>query len=706
MIMGNRNTIWVVALVAVLLAGIAFAVARLYGTPSGEKPAAPAPQGWDILRSVPSDAAAVLVFDGSAKAARVLSDSTGLLQSVVAPGNPALMGFLSASARRKLAVSLHNSGALVPLIAVQVQPADSLLREQALKAGLKAREKDGVLLASRSETFVNAAVRCLEEGVSILGDSRLPELLKAVSGPAVVLVSHAHAPKILQVYAGKAHQQGSFVKDLTPWSAWTVQETGKDRLILKGSALPGESGGSFFGAFKGTPAQEATFPEVLPYFTHSALSLPVADPSAFLAARRQYEDGNGRLAQYNQALKAKAGRPLSPEEWFLNIQPREVVKMSFSAEDGVLREAVLVRSARDLKLGAEASNPYRGSLAQVLGPRFAVTDTSCASLPGKWSVYADLPTIRAFQDKSFLDYSLKSRLSDASVSLPEGFVAYASLSDAPELPSQLLASAPAAPVNAFIKGAGFAPAFVSLDLSGSRPLLQVQLHTRALKGTRVQVLERDTTVVVPTGLFPVTNYQSGKTNYLYQNNHLSICLNDENGKGVWGIPFKEPLCGRVQDIDYYHSGKIQFLFAAGNKLYLLDRLGHWVNGFPVSLPKPVLLGPDAYDFTGAGGYTVMVLHKDNTLERYNLHGAKPEGWKGIQAPETVKDLPELLESRGKRYWVVRTSVRTLVYPFQGGDALVKEEGGKMLKPDAQLTPTSKGVSGECYDGKTRDFKLN
>ena len=46
---------------------------------------------------------------------------------------------------------------------------------------------------------------------------------------------------------------------------------------------------------------------------------------------------------------------------------------------------------------------------------------------------------------------------------------------------------------------------------------------------------------------------------------------------------------------------------------------------------------------GAGGYTVMVRHKDNSLERYNLHGQKPEGWKGIRAPETVKDLPELIQ---------------------------------------------------------------
>ena len=236
--------------------------------------------------------------------------------------------------------------------------------------------------------------------------------------------------------------------------------------------------------------------------------------------------------------------------------------------------------------------------------------------------------------------------------------------------------------------------------------MRIQLSTHTIKSSKVQVMERDTTVTVPAGPFPVQNYYTGKTNTLYQNKSLSICLNDENGKGVWGIPFKEPLCGRVQNIDFYKNGKIQFLFAASDKLYLLDRLGHWVGGFPVKLPKPVLLGPDVYDFTGAGGYTVMILHKDNSLERYNLHGQKPEGWKGIRAPETVKNLPELIQVGGKNYWVVRTSVRTLVYPFAGGEPLVKEEGNKMLHPDAQLKITSKGISGECYDGRTRDYKLN
>ena len=705
--MGKRTTIIAVTALALLLAGIAFAVVHLYRPVGPGTAERQVPASWNVLEAVPSDATAVVVFDGSPRAARLLADSTGFLQGLLAPDNAAFMRYLAALGNRRVAVSLHNSGALVPLIVAESERSDSTLEALAGKAGLKLLRADGFLLASRSETFLNAGARQLEEGHSILGTRHLQDLVNTVSGPEVILVAHSHAPKLLQMYASKGMQkQASFVKSLTSWSAWSVQTLEKEHFVIHGQALPGEGSASYFAAYDGTAAQQPEFPEVLPYYTATAFSLPIPDIERFMAARRAQEDGKANLVQYNKALKAKNGRPLNPEEWFVGLQPREVVKASFPDGDGVQREAILMRSAKDLKLGAEAANAYRGCLAAVLGAGFAVQDSVCASVGSRWSVFADLPTVRLFADKAFLEYSLKHRLSDASVDLPAGFVAYASLSDAPATADDILAANLSHPLLSFVKGAGFAPAFVGLDLSGGHPVLNVQVETRALKGTKVQVLERDTTVVVPGGLFPVVNFATGQTNYLYQNAHKAICLRDENNKDIWGVPFKEVLCGRVQTIDFYHNGKLQWLFCAGSKMYLMDRLGRWVNGFPVSLGKTVLLGPDVYDFTGAGGYTVMILHKDNTLQRYNLHGDKAEGWKGISAPETVKNLPELLETGGKRYWVVRTSIQTLIYPFEGGDPLYKADGGKMLKPDAVLAPTSKGVNAECYDGKTREIKLN
>ena len=705
--MGKRTTIVAVTALALLLAGIALAVIRLYHPASPGASEKQVASSWNVLSAIPSDAAAVAVFDGSPRAAALLADSTGFLQGLLAPGNTAFMQYLGALGHRRVAVSLHNSGALVPLVAAESELADSTLEALAAKAGLKVQRSNGYLLASRSETFLNASVRQLEGGHSILGTRHLQDLVAGVSGPEVILLAHSHAPKLLQMYASKGMQkQATFVKNLTSWSAWSVQSLTGDHLVLSGEALPGEGASSYFAAFNGTPAPLPEFPEVLPYFTASALSMPIPDVEAFFASRRSQEDGNAALVQYNKALKAKGGRSLNPEEWFMSLQPREVVKASFQDADGVQREALLVRSSKDLKLGTESANEYRGCLATVLGEEFAVQDSVCAGVNNRWSVFGDLPTVRLFADKSFLEYSLKNRLADADITLPGGFVAYASLSDAPATAGEIFTSSLAAPLQSFVKGAGYAPAAVALDLSGERPSVRVQMDTRALKGTKVQVLERDTVVVIPGGLFPVTNFATGKTNYLYQNSHKAICLRDENNKDVWGVPFKETICGRVQTIDFYNNKKLQWLFCAGSKMYLMDRLGRWVNGFPLSLKKEVLLGPDVYDFTGASGYTIMILHKDNTLERYNLHGEKVQGWKGIRAPETVKNLPELLEKGGKRYWIVRTSIQTLIYPFEGGEPLYKADGGKMLKPDATITPTSKGVSAECYDGKTRDIKLN
>jgi hypothetical protein len=166
------------------------------------------------------------------------------------------------------------------------------------------------------------------------------------------------------------------------------------------------------------------------------------------------------------------------------------------------------------------------------------------------------------------------------------------------------------------------------------------------------------------------------------------------------------LCGTAWNVDYYANGKLQILFGAGREIYMIDRLGRYVSGFPVRLEKDILLGPDVYDFNGTKKYNIMVLHKDNTLEMYNLKGQKPSSWKGIHAPETVKSLPERIIAGGKSFWVVRTSIRTLIYPFYGGAALTSFEGDQMIRPDSEVKAVdASSVEVTCYDGRTRTVSL-
>ncbi|MCR5018507.1 MAG: hypothetical protein K6A64_06900, partial [Bacteroidales bacterium] len=316
---------------------------------------------------------------------------------------------------------------------------------------------------------------------------------------------------------------------------------------------------------------------------------------------------------------------------------------------------------------------------RVLGTTFQVEDSLCLYLGAGWRVYGCKEALDMFQDKDFLELTLKDRLSEAGLQIPTGMIAYASLSDAPEIASRYLDDTRTQAVLRYTNGASYAPVMAVLK-TGSAPSITLTLSRRmeqdANKGGSFL---KDTTVVVPQGPYDVINHNTGKINRLYQNKNLYICLNDENGKGVWGIPFSKHICGRVECIDYYNNGRKQFLFAAGSSIYLLDVKGRFVQGFPVDLGRDIRLGPAAYDFTGAGGYTIMVLHKNNTLQMYNLHGQKPQNWKGIAPEDKIRDLPELYESDGKRYWIVTTSGTTAVYPFNGGEPLTRKETEKLLK---------------------------
>ena len=701
--MNRKLTIIAVVAIALMLAGIAWAVIRLYGN---DTPKQAESTEYPLLRAVPVDAAAVFCFDGTAKARGVLADSTGVLHAFLAPDDATLADYLAKAGEGRMVVSLHNSGMLVPLVAAEVASNDSTLlapyEALAAKAGLKTAFQDGLLLASRSETLLNASRRHLDEGLCILEAPGLSELTGRIGGAAVAFLSARQAPKLLQSWStARIRRHTDFVRTLADWTAFELVSADEKHIVLKGSSALPEKGTSFLAALRGLKMPAASFCDALPYFADYAISIPVGDVSSYLERYRTFQDAKGKLNPYNKALKDKAGRNMAPEQWALHYGIKEVVRASYQY-DGREEDILLVRSSRDIPSG---SNPYAGNVATLFGGLFDVVDTVCVSLPGHWTVMGSDAAAGPFTDKKFLDYPLRERLADAGLSLPAGIVAYSSVTDFPSVLTDLFAEKPARALGKYVAGSAYAPALAGIDLSSGEPDIRVSLDKRALKGNKVQVLERDTTVVIPTGPFPVLNSATGKTNSFYQNANMYLCLNDENGKGVWGVPFKTPLCGYVESIDYYANGKTQFLFASESSLYLIDRLGRFVGGFPVNLGKPVLLGPKAYDFTGAHGYTVMVLHKDNSLEMYNLHGQKPAGWKGIQAPETVKALPELLEIKDKKYWVVRTSIRTLVYGFDGGDPLTKDEGGKMIRPDSQVTPSARGITVDCYDGKTRDIKL-
>lgn len=176
-------------------------------------------------------------------------------------------------------------------------------------------------------------------------------------------------------------------------------------------------------------------------------------------------------------------------------------------------------------------------------------------------------------------------------------------------------------------------------------------------------------VAVPEGPWEVKNAATGKICLFGQKEDMSLYL-EQDGKTLWSQPFKGgKLCGNAAAVDYYNNGKLQYAFAAVSKIYLYDRLGRPVKGFPTELGKEILLGPAVYDFNGLKRYNILVLHADNSIQMYNFKGVRPDKWKGIAPEAKILSLPELITEGKDSFWLVRTAAGEEKWPFYGGEKL-------------------------------------
>ena len=709
--MSRKSLIICLSILAFLIVGTGVAVAFLYkdvDTGKSKKTAKVAEQDrYGLLAAVPSDAVLVAC----------LSDR-GPLDS-------------------RMAVSLHYSGKLLPLYIYDAgKPSEtgepdeeaSALVDSLAKQGLTARfavAGRSMVVASESEVLVQSSLRHLGKSMSVVDAPGFAEASELVSGKDVLFVSNVHASYLMpSVFTRKYASYSGFVSRLSDWTAFDMSDSGHS-FSLEGSVVYDYDASEFMTVLQKSSPSVSALSGILPSYTVFAASLPLGGLEGYVDAYEAFLDSRQLLQKNNATRTSLAGKAgISPVDLMTTIGAREVAVASFMS-GGKLEKVNLIRTGKDIPevlfKGVEGFSkkdyvpsvqtwPYAGFASSVFGNLFALEDESCFTWIDGWLVSGSMKAIEEYVSGRALGYTLAQYMADASqpdllAARKSSFVSYFSFSEDYKILDNTFKTAFLDMTAPLYADADYSPMVFSVAPGKTSPFLSLDIKRLQLQKTKAPAFERDTTVTVPKGPFEVKNSGSGKMNRFYQNSHLSLCLS-EGGKDLWGVPFKEPLCGRAYNVDYYANGKLQIIFGAGSKIYLIDRLGRYVSGFPVDLKKEILIGPDVYDFNGARKYNIMVLHKDNTVEMYNLKGEKPSSWKGITVGETIKDLPERITMGGVSFWVVRTSIQTLIYPFYGGEPLTVFKEDQMIRPDSEVKVVDgTTVEVECYDGKHRTVKV-
>lgn len=751
--MSRKAILICVSAVAVLVIGVAVAVSVLYsGVDTGGRDRSAKVDLSDgefaLFQAVPSDAVAVIEFSSLQSAFGILASSP--LISTLAEGRGDYSGFISRlrSAGGKLmsdhaVLSFHYSGRLVPLLVADAGRAGSeagddvrAVMAMADSAGLYSSYVDcadiadrssclrrrSLLLISPSDALIQSAERHVSKGISVMSLDGFVNAAGMAGGDVRILLPNTHADKLASEFFSPGYRKyAGFLKHAADWTVLSVAGTGNG--LTYSGAFYGSAGmDEFMNVLASSSASSSSVAEVLPSYTAYVFSLPMGDASDYISAYRKFLDTRTGLAKYESGLRALSeSAGVSPSEWASELEIREVAVAGFYVGDR-LEKVVCVRtgnrnpdlvfrgtgfaSAREYDNSVQ-EYAYSGFAASIFGSLFSAEDESCFILRDGWIISGSRAALDEYVSGRATYNPLANYLTDAgcSSSLKEKgitFFSYVSLSEDRRLLSDVFRKEYGNAVAASLEGASLAPVFFRTDRDGGFYAYSGRIGEFRSKAPS---FERDTVVKIPAGPFRVKNSGTGRMNLFYQQDNMYLCLQELDGKGIWGVRFDKPICGCAQTVDYFANGKLQILFAAGSELYLIDRLGRPVAPFPVKLDGEVLLGPDVYDFNGKRKYNVMVLHKDNRIDMYNLQGRKPDAWKSIAPKEKVMGLPEAVRASGRTWWVVRTSIQTLIYPFYGGEPVTVFDGDRMIRPDSKVVPVSGGVEVTRYDGRKSVIEL-
>ncbi|MEO8068207.1 MAG: hypothetical protein ABI599_10995 [Flavobacteriales bacterium] len=124
----------------------------------------------------------------------------------------------------------------------------------------------------------------------------------------------------------------------------------------------------------------------------------------------------------------------------------------------------------------------------------------------------------------------------------------------------------------------------------------------------------------------VLDHTTGTRYVLAQDTDNGLTAVSSTGKVMWSHELDGPILGTLQQVDRFKNGKLQLLFNTAQRVYMIDRNGKDVEGWPV-LVKEKCSGPLAVlDYEGTKDYRILVTTEEAGILNLMPDGKPVNGW--------------------------------------------------------------------------------
>jgi len=137
----------------------------------------------------------------------------------------------------------------------------------------------------------------------------------------------------------------------------------------------------------------------------------------------------------------------------------------------------------------------------------------------------------------------------------------------------------------------------------------------------------------------VINHNDESKEILVQDKKNILYLLTSSGREIWRLQLDEQITSRIVQVDMYKNNKLQYLFSTKSKLHVIDRLGNYVEKFPISYRAESTCPIAVFDYENNEKYRILVPCKDKKVYLYDLEGNLVKGWEFGETEHKVMSEP-------------------------------------------------------------------
>ncbi len=515
---------------------------------------------------------------------------------------------------------------------------------------------NGILIVSSNQQLIQNSIHQLKSGTSLSTDKNFSKIIRTAGKnvDATIYVNYKKLADLALPILGPSSEKRIFpLSNFADCSSWDITIK-PNALTLSGFTSANDSSKSFLNLFRKQKPQEAELIKIIPSNISTLLFLGMSDINTYHEDYKKYLTAKNIISEYNLFIQETNKKyNIEIEEIMLSWMDNEMALVvteptntdfttncfaiirsnNIEAANNTLNELATI-SAGDSAIDSSSYHGYiinhlniKKVLPNLLGKQFEKIEKNFFTTLDNYIIFANTTdALKAYIDEIESHKTLATdknyKAFSENISTESNVYLYNSIARSKNVYSNFLNEELTNELNIHETLLKKFEA-IGMQFSSNNKLFYSNIYLKYNPEQKQQtgtLWEAKLDTTISNRPYLLINHKTKGKEVFIQDDANKIYLISNTGKIIWTKQLNEKIMSDVIQIDVLKNDKLQMIFNTRSFIYMFDRNGNAMDGFPIKLRSPATNAISVIDYEKNRDYRIFIATENKRIVCYKANG--------------------------------------------------------------------------------------